>query len=90
MFEGQGVYILQSQKNSRFYVGSTENIERRFKEHCNGLVCSTKNIRPLGLVFFQNYDCIKTARQIEYKLKKLKSRKIIEKIIEEGVIKLGL
>jgi len=26
-------YVLQSQKNSRYYIGSTNNLERRFKEH---------------------------------------------------------
>ena len=89
MINSQGVYILQSQKNNRFYIGSTENIQRRFKEHCDGLVFSTKNIRPLELVFFQNYICIKEARKIEYKLKKLKSRKIIEQIIADKKIKMG-
>lgn len=89
MHQGQGVYFLQSDKNSRFYIGSTIDIHKRLKEHYAGLVYSTKNLRPLNLVFFQNFSDIKTARVVEYKLKRLKSRKIIEQIIEEGSIKLG-
>ncbi|MGI5826770.1 MAG: GIY-YIG nuclease family protein, partial [Patescibacteria group bacterium] len=30
------VYILKSEKNGRFYIGSTSNFERRLDEHLNG------------------------------------------------------
>jgi predicted GIY-YIG superfamily endonuclease len=45
-------------------------------------------LRPLELKYFKMYDDIKTARQIEYRLKRLKSRCIIERIIAEREIKL--
>jgi hypothetical protein len=41
------------------------------------------------LVFFHEYVDIKQARRIEYRIKRYKSRKIIEKIIEEKCIKMG-
>lgn len=82
------VYILQSKKNSRYYVGSTVNINKRFSEHQNGCVKSTKNIRPLELKFFKKYESIKEARQIEYKIKIMKNKRIIERIIEEQNIKI--
>ncbi len=84
------VYILKSQKNSSFYIGSTIDIANRFKEHNNSRVCATRNLRPLELVFFQTYPSISEARKIEYRLKKLKSRKIVERIIEDRKINLGL
>ena len=80
------VYILQSLKNGRYYIGSTNNFERRFAEHSNGSVKATKNILPIKLIFKQEFTDIKTARQIEYRLKKKKSRVIIEKIISDGKI----
>lgn len=76
----QGIYILRC-VNFRYYVGSTNDLDRRLFEHQNGLVKATRNVLPVKLVFFEDYQNIIQARQIEYKLKKLKSRKIIEKII---------
>jgi len=85
----QGVYFLQSLKNQRYYIGSTINLEKRFDEHNKGLVKAIKYLRPLRIVFFQKYLFIRDARRIEYRLKKLKNRNIIERIIDEGIIKLG-
>jgi putative endonuclease len=84
------VYILQSLRNSRYYIGSTLGIEKRFSEHQNGYVKSTRNIRPLELKFYKKYEDIEDARRIEYKLKKLKNRNIIEKIILEKDIKITI
>lgn len=81
------IYILRSLKNNRYYVGSCLSLERRLFEHNSGQVKATKNIRPVELVFKQEFKDIKTARQVEYKLKKKKSRVIIEKMIVEGKIK---
>ncbi|MBI2029092.1 GIY-YIG nuclease family protein [Candidatus Gottesmanbacteria bacterium] len=44
------VYILKSFKKEKYYIGTTENYERRVREHNSGRVRSTKYIRPLNLV----------------------------------------
>ena len=85
----QGVYFLYSKKADRYYIGSTSDIRRRIDEHNKGYCEATKFLRPLGLVFFQEYASLSDARKIEYKLKKLKSRKIIETILKSGKILLG-
>ena len=82
------VYILKSQVNGRYYVGSTSNLERRIEEHNKGKSKYTSLTRPFKLVFNQQYESLNKARSIEYKLKKLKRRDIIEKIIQSGEIKL--
>ena len=82
------VYILRSQKSGKYYIGSTENLERRLKEHYRGKVYTTKRMLPVELVFKQEYSSIKFAENIERKLKDFKSRMIIEKIIQEGKIKI--
>jgi len=41
-------------------------------------------------MFSQEYSTLTEARHIEYKLKQLKSKSIIEKIMNEGIIKLTL
>jgi len=45
------VYILLSLKDRRFYVGYTNNLKNRLAEHIKGKVMSTKNRRPLRLVY---------------------------------------
>ncbi|KAA3623569.1 MAG: GIY-YIG nuclease family protein, partial [Flavobacterium sp.] len=44
------VYILYSEKRSRYYVGQTANIDKRLKRHNLGLVPSTKAGYPWKLV----------------------------------------
>ena len=83
------VYILQSEKNNRYYIGSTNDIRRRLAEHLSGKTASLKHLLPVKLVFSQNVTSLGDARRIEIKLKKYKSRVILEKIIKDGTI-LGL
>ncbi|TSC90706.1 MAG: putative endonuclease [Parcubacteria group bacterium Gr01-1014_2] len=47
------VYVLKSRKDDKFYVGYTEDLIRRFKEHQEGKSISTKNRRPLQLVYYE-------------------------------------
>ena len=75
------VYILESKKNNRYYIGSTNDIDRRFQQHNKGLVVSTKNIRPLELKAVLPCATIDEARIYEHRLKDYKSRKIIEKVV---------
>ncbi|MEW6407256.1 MAG: GIY-YIG nuclease family protein, partial [Patescibacteria group bacterium] len=74
---------------NHYYIGSTNNIERRLFEHKQGKTKSLKKLLPIKLIFAQKYSGIKTARKIETKLKKFKNRKIIEQIIKERKINLG-
>ncbi len=46
-------YVLQSLKDKKFYTGYTKDIELRFEYHRNGLVESTKNRRPLKLIYYE-------------------------------------
>jgi len=46
------MYVLQSAKDSKFYIGFTKNLKQRFKEHEKGSVESTKNRRPLNLIYY--------------------------------------
>jgi putative endonuclease len=67
------VYLLKSGKDSELYIGFTNNIEQRVKQHNNGLVPSTKLRRPFELIYFEGYKSEKDARNREKNLK-LRSR----------------
>jgi putative endonuclease len=49
------VYVLLSQKDKRMYLGYTNNVERRFQQHQNGEVFSTRRRRPLVLIHYEAY-----------------------------------
>ena len=46
-------YVLLSRKDKRLYVGWSEDLKRRIKEHNNGQVQATKGRRPLKLVYYE-------------------------------------
>ena len=45
------IYVLKSSKDNNFYIGYTEDLKSRFEQHSKGLVNSTKERRPLKLVY---------------------------------------
>lgn len=84
------VYILESIKYSKFYIGSTRReANSRLIEHNSGLVSSTKSIRPLRIALIQKYKTYTEARKVEMRLKKLKRKDYLEKIIKEGHISIS-
>lgn len=46
-------YVLRSKKDRGYYIGFTSNIKERIKSHNRGNVESTKNRRPLEIVYFE-------------------------------------
>jgi len=82
------VYFIKSISSNGYYIGSSENPEKRLSEHNNGHTPSTRNKGPWKLVFTQSYPSLAEAKKIEYRLKKLKRRDYIEQIINDGYIKL--
>ena len=49
-------YVLQSQKDGRFYTGYTVNLRKRLNEHNSNLSRYTKNRAPFRLIYFQ--ECL--------------------------------
>lgn len=63
------VYILKSKKDKKCYIGSTSDLKRRFEEHNKGKIFSTKDRRPLVLIYYEAFRAEKDARIREQKLK---------------------
>jgi putative endonuclease len=63
------VYLLKSAKDGGFYIGRTDDLQRRLQEHQEGFVESTRARRPLALIYVESYADRKGADERERKLK---------------------
>jgi len=77
------VYILVSVKDKKFYIGFTNNLERRFYEHNAGLNISTANRRPLKLIFFEAFLNKNDAKRRERYFKTSKGKTTLKQMIRE-------
>jgi len=73
------VYILQSKKDDKLYIGYTEDLRVRFSLHTNGQVTSTKNRRPLELIYYEAYQNQLDAKKRETFLKSGSGHRFIQK-----------
>ncbi len=46
-------YVLKSNKDSKLYIGFTNNLKRRLSEHSDGKILSTELRKPLKLIYFE-------------------------------------
>jgi len=67
------VYILQSDKTGKFYVGSTGDLEDRLIRHFNGRSIATKHGEPWKLVFTEEYNSRQEGFHREMEIKSWKS-----------------
>ena len=77
------VYFLYSAKAKNVYVGCTNNLERRLREHNYGSVKSTRNRRPLVLIRSEEYNNLSSARKREDYLKSLYGYRERKRILKE-------
>ncbi|OGG80000.1 hypothetical protein A3A39_01310 [Candidatus Kaiserbacteria bacterium RIFCSPLOWO2_01_FULL_54_13] len=76
------VYILQSVRRKRFYIGVSANVGKRLQEHNAGYTKSTKPYRPWRLIYSEAHPSKTKASKREWHLKHpagyLEKRSIIE------------
>ena len=46
-------YVLQSLEDGKFYTGFARDLKLRFEQHNKGIVESTKNRKPLRLIYYE-------------------------------------
>ena len=78
------IYILYSEKLDRFYVGSTNNLERRLSEHNRKKGKFTDSGIPWKIVYSEHFDTNLEAIQREREIKDRKSRKYILELIQKS------
>jgi putative endonuclease len=72
-------YILESLKDFKFYTGFTKDLKLRFEQHEKGLVNSTKDRRPLRLIYYEACLNQEDATKRERYLKTYNGRSFLRK-----------
>lgn len=79
------IYLIQSlnESTSWIYVGSTENVENRVRQHNSGKVRSTRFRRPYKLIYVEEFATISEARKRERDIKR--SRILKESLVKDNI-----
>ncbi len=80
-------YVIQSLKNGRFYVGSTNNLIRRLVEHNSGGSIYTRATRPFVLVYSEKFNTRIEAVNRELALKTGQGRQWIKEELAITVVR---
>ena len=76
-------YVLRSLKDGKMYVGFTQDLRNRFREHQEGLSPSTKPRRPWELIFYEAYLNKYDALRREKYLKSSKGKTTLRGMLQE-------
>jgi putative endonuclease len=69
------VYLLKSYYHDWHYIGSTKELKKRFHDHNQGRVRSSKFYKPFKLIYYEAYLTYSLARKREIKLKRNQKEK---------------
>ncbi len=77
------VYILHNKHKNFIYIGYTEDLKKRVKDHNSGYSLSTKAYIPLELIHYEAYRNIKDAKRREKYLKLNKGKTTLMTMLKE-------
>ena len=72
------VYVIQSEHDGTYYVGSTQDLEKRIERHNQGRSKYTKPKRPWKLVYWEEHPNRSCAMKRENEIKRRKDRDFTE------------
>ena len=75
-------YVLFSPSMGRYYIGQTQNVAQRFKFHSAGSTQATAQATDWQLVFLEHMTTRAAAMALESKIKRSKSKKSIQRYID--------
>jgi putative endonuclease len=78
------VYVLQSEKTRKFYIGETADLDDRLARHNEGRVPSTKGGLPWKMIYVERFERRPDALSRERELKSWRSHRRIVDLIEQA------
>ena len=77
------VYTLESEKNKSLYIGYTNDLRRRFKQHNDGFVTYTRKYVPWALIHYEAYYNKNDAMRREKYLKTSQGSRLLKRMLKE-------
>jgi putative endonuclease len=79
------IYILHSKILKKFYIGHTaESLEERLRKHLSDHSGFTSKAKDWRIVYFEEFETKSLAYKRELEIKKWKSARRIQKLIEQS------
>jgi len=79
------VYIIQSLKDCKYYIGYTTDVKKRLTYHNLGINVSTKYRKPFKLVHYEEFGDKKSALKRERQIKSYKGGEAFKKLLAPGL-----
>ena len=73
------IYVLLAGRDMRFYIGYSKDLKLRFEQHSKGRVDSTRDRRPLTLIYYEGCLNQEDATKREKYLKSYHGRMFLKK-----------
>ena len=86
MIQKYFVYVLKSKNFNKFYVGHTENLNKRLKEHNRGKTKSIKSFIPYDIIYYELFDLRLDARNREKYFKSGIGREYLKELIKNAPV----
>jgi len=80
------VYVLQSLKDKKLYIGFTSDLRRRLKQHKFGGSMSTKKRLPFRCIFYESFISKEDARRREGYFKTNKGKKALNLMLRFSLV----
>ncbi len=77
------IYVLESEKNGSIYIGYTNNLGKRLKEHNRGLNFSTKPYIPWHMIYCEACLTESDARRREKYLKTNQGSRLLKRRLKD-------
>src|SRR5262249_16003931 len=78
------VYVLQSDRNGRYYTGSSKDFNKRLAEHNSGKSKATRFSRPYRLVHLEQFSSRSEATKREKELKSGRGREELAHLVAQN------
>ena len=75
------VYILQSELDGSYYIGSTQDLGERLQRHNEGRSKYTKSKRPWRLAYSEEFETRSASTNRERNIKSWKKKEYIESLV---------
>jgi len=80
------VYVLQDSVNGKLYIGRSDDLKRRLREHLDGKVHTTSRMNDPKLIFYEAFRAKPDAIRRERYFKTSKGRKTLRLMLRDSLL----